>query len=452
MPAKLNGKDARRLRRPDRRQARQRLRHHPRRRRASSRPTANTSACIATGDRTSNCEFGEDGSTLFITADHNCAARPHRNERHRLLIQEWSKVTRRRSTMTPPPRLPPCHPTASAMQALLLTDTATRARRPRRARHRPARRARPRRRLRHLRQRRPRLRRLQRPAHPADRHGPRSGRRRRGSRRERRSRAASATASRSIPPSPAASATPAAAAQVNLCPNRRVLGVSCADYRQHGAFAEFVAVPQHILYPLPPDMPFEHAALIEPVSIALHAVARLQRPAGRARRRRRQRHDRPLGDSSPAHRRLQRRHRRRHRRRHAWNSPKNSAQQRRSTADHRDAAGRGARTDWPATAPTSPSKSSATPPPSPRRSTASAAADASASSAISPPKCRSRCKPSSPASSRSSAAAHRAGEYPRASSSWPAAQIDVDAADHRRRPARRRPRTGSNASTPRTGS
>src|ERR1700686_3784327 len=30
---------------------------------------------------------------------------------------------------------------------------------------------------------------------------------------------------------------------VNLCANRRVLGVSCADYRQHGAFAEFVAVP-----------------------------------------------------------------------------------------------------------------------------------------------------------------------------------------------------------------
>jgi L-iditol 2-dehydrogenase len=63
--------------------------------------------------------------------------------------------------------------------------------------------------------------------------------------------------------------------QVNLCPNRRVLGVSCGDYRQHGAFAEFVAVPQHILYPLPPELAFEHAAMIEPLSIALHAVARL---------------------------------------------------------------------------------------------------------------------------------------------------------------------------------
>ncbi len=63
---------------------------------------------------------------------------------------------------------------------------------------------------------------------------------------------------------------------VNLCTNRRVLGVSCGDYRQHGAFAEFVAVPQHILYVLPPELPFDHAALIEPVSVAVHAVNRLQ--------------------------------------------------------------------------------------------------------------------------------------------------------------------------------
>jgi L-iditol 2-dehydrogenase len=63
--------------------------------------------------------------------------------------------------------------------------------------------------------------------------------------------------------------------QVNLCPNRRVLGVSCADYRHHGAFAEYVAVPQHILYPLPPTLSFERAAMVEPVAIALHAVSRL---------------------------------------------------------------------------------------------------------------------------------------------------------------------------------
>ncbi|MGD0093309.1 MAG: alcohol dehydrogenase catalytic domain-containing protein, partial [Planctomycetota bacterium] len=61
---------------------------------------------------------------------------------------------------------------------------------------------------------------------------------------------------------------------INLCDRRRVLGVSCEDYRQHGAFAELVVVPQHILYRLPDGLAFEHAALVEPFSIALHAIRR----------------------------------------------------------------------------------------------------------------------------------------------------------------------------------
>jgi L-iditol 2-dehydrogenase len=60
--------------------------------------------------------------------------------------------------------------------------------------------------------------------------------------------------------------------QINLCDNRQVLGVSCGEFRRHGAFAEYVAVPQNILYRLPDELPFEHAALIEAVSIAVHAV------------------------------------------------------------------------------------------------------------------------------------------------------------------------------------
>jgi L-iditol 2-dehydrogenase len=64
------------------------------------------------------------------------------------------------------------------------------------------------------------------------------------------------------------------AGAINLCDRRRVLGVSCGDYRQHGCFAEFVAIPQHIAYKLPQVMPFEHAAMIEAVSIALHSVHR----------------------------------------------------------------------------------------------------------------------------------------------------------------------------------
>lgn len=60
--------------------------------------------------------------------------------------------------------------------------------------------------------------------------------------------------------------------QINLCDNRQVLGVSCGEFRRHGAFAEYVLVPSNILYRLPDSLPYEHAALIEAVSIAVHAV------------------------------------------------------------------------------------------------------------------------------------------------------------------------------------
>ncbi|MCA9062623.1 MAG: galactitol-1-phosphate 5-dehydrogenase [Planctomycetaceae bacterium] len=62
--------------------------------------------------------------------------------------------------------------------------------------------------------------------------------------------------------------------EINLCDNRRVLGVSCGEYRQHGAFAEYVSVPQNICYSIPDNLPFEHAAMIEAVSIAVHAANR----------------------------------------------------------------------------------------------------------------------------------------------------------------------------------
>jgi L-iditol 2-dehydrogenase len=62
------------------------------------------------------------------------------------------------------------------------------------------------------------------------------------------------------------------AGDINLCDNRQVLGVSCGDYRRHGAFAEYVAVPARILYSLPESLSFDHAAMIEAVSVAVHAV------------------------------------------------------------------------------------------------------------------------------------------------------------------------------------
>lgn len=62
--------------------------------------------------------------------------------------------------------------------------------------------------------------------------------------------------------------------QVNLCDNRRVVGVSPTEYKQHGAFAERLAVPDRILYRLPDTLPYDQAAMVEPVSIAVHAVQR----------------------------------------------------------------------------------------------------------------------------------------------------------------------------------
>ena len=59
---------------------------------------------------------------------------------------------------------------------------------------------------------------------------------------------------------------------INLCNNRQVIGVSCADYRRAGAFAEYVVVPQRITYHLPEALEFEEAAMLEAVSVALHAV------------------------------------------------------------------------------------------------------------------------------------------------------------------------------------
>jgi L-iditol 2-dehydrogenase len=61
--------------------------------------------------------------------------------------------------------------------------------------------------------------------------------------------------------------------EVNLCDHREVLGVSTPDFRRMGAFAEYVTVPQHIVYRLPDSLPFAKAAMVEAVGVAVHAVA-----------------------------------------------------------------------------------------------------------------------------------------------------------------------------------
>jgi len=60
--------------------------------------------------------------------------------------------------------------------------------------------------------------------------------------------------------------------EVNLCDDRQVVGVSCAEYSRAGAFAEYVAVPARILYKLPESLSFPEAAMLEAVAVALHAV------------------------------------------------------------------------------------------------------------------------------------------------------------------------------------
>jgi L-iditol 2-dehydrogenase len=58
----------------------------------------------------------------------------------------------------------------------------------------------------------------------------------------------------------------------NLSDNREVLGVSPETYKRDGAFAEYIAIPQHILYRIPENVSFEQAAMVEAVAVALHSI------------------------------------------------------------------------------------------------------------------------------------------------------------------------------------
>ncbi|MCX6326959.1 MAG: galactitol-1-phosphate 5-dehydrogenase [Bacteroidia bacterium] len=58
----------------------------------------------------------------------------------------------------------------------------------------------------------------------------------------------------------------------NLSDNREVLGVSPGTYKRDGAFAEYIAIPQHILYKIPENVTFKQAAMVEAVAVALHSV------------------------------------------------------------------------------------------------------------------------------------------------------------------------------------
>lgn len=59
----------------------------------------------------------------------------------------------------------------------------------------------------------------------------------------------------------------------NLCDNRRVLGVSCEEYRRDGIFAEYAIVEERVLFHLPEGLSFAEAAFAEPAGVAAHAVS-----------------------------------------------------------------------------------------------------------------------------------------------------------------------------------
>lgn len=56
----------------------------------------------------------------------------------------------------------------------------------------------------------------------------------------------------------------------NLCPDVRFLATPPID----GAFCEYITMRADLLFPIPDSMSFEKAALIEPLSVGLHAVRR----------------------------------------------------------------------------------------------------------------------------------------------------------------------------------
>jgi threonine dehydrogenase-like Zn-dependent dehydrogenase len=58
----------------------------------------------------------------------------------------------------------------------------------------------------------------------------------------------------------------------NLSDNREVIGVSPGPYKRDGAFAEYIAIPEHTIYKIPDKVTFEQAAMVEAVAVALHAI------------------------------------------------------------------------------------------------------------------------------------------------------------------------------------
>ncbi len=67
----------------------------------------------------------------------------------------------------------------------------------------------------------------------------------------------------------------------NLCPQMRYFGSAACSPPQDGSFREYVQVHAHNCHPLPAAMDYRQAALLEPLSIAVHGVGQAGGIAGR---------------------------------------------------------------------------------------------------------------------------------------------------------------------------
>ena len=70
---------------------------------------------------------------------------------------------------------------------------------------------------------------------------------------------------------PCKNCSPCKVHQYELCRQYNYMGSRC-----DGGFAEYIAVPLWNILPLPEEVPFEIAAMMEPSAVAYHAVGRLQ--------------------------------------------------------------------------------------------------------------------------------------------------------------------------------
>ena len=67
----------------------------------------------------------------------------------------------------------------------------------------------------------------------------------------------------------------------NLCLNMRFFGSASCDPHHDGSMGEFVVAPASNCYVLPPGISLSQASLLEPLSVAMHAVRQAEQIAGK---------------------------------------------------------------------------------------------------------------------------------------------------------------------------